>query len=230
MEAENRGTVLEVQNVSKEFSTPAGKLRILSGIDLSLNEGNSLSIVGPSGSGKSSLLYILGALEPPTSGSVRLGGIDPYELNDKDQAAFRNERIGFVFQDHHLLPQCSVLENVLIPTLVADEDAFVVRERALDLLDRVGLSLRIHHRPHELSGGEKQRVALARALVRQPQLILCDEPTGNLDHEATDSVARLLLDLHSRLKIILIVVTHNLDLATRFQLKYRLLDGLLELQ
>ena len=222
--------MLEVQNLTKEYPTPAGQLRILSEIDLSLNAGDSLSIVGPSGSGKSTLLYILGALESPTSGSILLGGINPFELNDKALSAFRNERIGFVFQDHHLLPQCSVLENVLIPTLVAADDAAGVRQRALDLLDRVGLGPRIHHRPHELSGGEKQRVALARALVRKPQLILCDEPTGNLDHEATDSVARLLLELHSSQKTILIVVTHNLDLAARFQLNYRFLDGRLELR
>jgi lipoprotein-releasing system ATP-binding protein len=186
-----------------------------------------VSIVGPSGSGKSTLLYILGALETPTSGSVLLGGVNPFGLNDRDLAAFRNDRIGFVFQDHHLLPQCSVLENVLVPTLVAADDAAAVRNRALDLLERVGLSPRIHHRPHELSGGEKQRAALARALIRKPQLILCDEPTGNLDHEATESVARLLLDLHSTLKMILIVVTHNLDLASRFQLTYTLIDGCL---
>jgi len=217
--------VLEVRKLSKEYVTPAGILTVLSDIDLTLGAAESTSIVGPSGSGKSTFLYILGALEPPTSGSVLLNGENPLALGEKHLAAFRNERVGFVFQDHHLLPQCTVLENVLIPTLVAPHADGSARRRACDLLERVGLSPRMSHRPHELSGGEKQRVALARALVRKPQLVLCDEPTGNLDHEATDGVARLLLDLHRAEQTILIVVTHNLDLAQRFQLKYRLSDS-----
>jgi lipoprotein-releasing system ATP-binding protein len=217
--------VLEVQSLSKEYPTPAGQLRVLSEISLSLSAGDSVSIVGPSGSGKSTLLYILGALEPPTSGTVLLGGRNPFELDDESLAAFRNQQVGFVFQDHHLLPQCTVLENVLIPTLVALDNEGKLRRRALDLLDQVGLGARINHHPHELSGGEKQRVALARALVRHPQLVLCDEPTGNLDHLSTDAVATLLLELHRSQQTILIVVTHNLDLAARFSLKYRLSDS-----
>jgi lipoprotein-releasing system ATP-binding protein len=219
--------VLEVRKLSKEYPTPAGPVRILSEIDLSLNAGDSVSIVGPSGSGKSTLLYILGALEPPTSGTVLLNGRNPFELDDESLAALRNEQVGFVFQDHHLLPQCTVLENVLIPTLVAaDSDG----GRALELLDRVGLGRRIHHFPHELSGGEKQRVALARALVRKPQLVLCDEPTGNLDHDTTEAVAALLLELHRCEQTILVIVTHNLDLASRLNLKYRLSDTHLEIR
>jgi lipoprotein-releasing system ATP-binding protein len=216
--------VLEVRNLCKEYPSPAGPIRILSDITLSLRAGDSASIVGPSGSGKSTLLYILGALEPPTSGTVLLDGQNPFELEERDLAAFRNGQVGFVFQDHHLLPQCTVLENVLIPTLVAQDEDRTLQQRALDLLDQVGLGPRIHHRPHELSGGEKQRVALARALVRKPQLILCDEPTGNLDHEAAEAVANLLLELHRSRRTILIVVTHNLELAKRFGLKYRLTD------
>lgn len=216
--------MLEVRNLCKEYPSPAGPIRILTDITLSLRAGDSASIVGPSGSGKSTLLYILGALEPPTSGTVLLDGRNPFELEERDLAAFRNGQVGFVFQDHHLLPQCTVLENVLIPTLVAQDEDRTLQQRALDLLDQVGLGPRIHHRPHELSGGEKQRVALARALVRKPQLILCDEPTGNLDHEATDAVANLLLELHRSRQTILIVVTHNLELAQRFGLKYRLTD------
>jgi len=216
--------VLEVRNLCKEYPSPAGPIRILTDITLSLRAGDSASIVGPSGSGKSTLLYILGALEPPTSGTVLLDGRNPFELEERDLAAFRNGQVGFVFQDHHLLPQCTVLENVLIPTLVAQDEDRTLQQRAIDLLDQVGLGPRIHHRPHELSGGEKQRVALARALVRKPQLILCDEPTGNLDHEATDAVANLLLELHRSRQTILIVVTHNLELAQRFGLKYRLTD------
>jgi lipoprotein-releasing system ATP-binding protein len=219
-----RNTVLEVRNLCKSYPAPAGSIRILTDITLSLRAGDSVSIVGPSGSGKSTLLYILGALEPPTSGTVLLGGKNPFELEERDLAAFRNGQVGFVFQDHHLLPQCTVLENVLIPTLIAQDADGTHQRRALDLLEQVGLGPRIHHRPHELSGGEKQRVALARALIQKPQLILCDEPTGNLDHEATGAVANLLLELHRSQQTILIVVTHNLELAQRFSLKYRLTD------
>jgi lipoprotein-releasing system ATP-binding protein len=217
--------VLDVVGVSKHYPDPAGQIVVLSGIDLRLNTGESLSIVGPSGSGKSTLLHILGALDPPSAGTVRLNGVDPYTLGDRSLAAFRNRQVGFVFQDHHLLPQCSVLENVLIPTLVADGTASGFRSRALDLLEQVGLRHRLHHRPGELSGGEKQRVSIARALVCHPQLVLCDEPTGNLDHDTSDVVADLLLELHRRQQTILIVVTHNLDLARRFAATSRLADG-----
>ena len=217
--------MLEVRRLSKEYPTPAGSLSVLSEVDLSLGAGDAVSIVGPSGSGKSTLLYILGALEPPTSGTVRLNGQNPFEVDDRKLAAFRNSQVGFVFQDHHLLPQCSVLENVLIPTMVARDADHDVRRRAVDLIDRIGLGARLHHRPQELSGGEKQRVALARALVRNPRLVLCDEPTGNLDHESTDAVATLLLELHRTEQTMLIVVTHNLDLARKFSTTYRLADG-----
>jgi len=220
--------VLEVVGLSKHYETPAGKVVVLSGVDLRLEAGDSASIVGPSGSGKSTLLHILGALEPPSAGSMRLNGTDPYALSDRQLAAFRNRQVGFVFQDHHLLPQCSVLENVLIPTLVASSDGESPRSRALELLDQVGLSHRLHHRPGELSGGEKQRVSLARALVGHPQLVLCDEPTGNLDHEATAAVADLLFELHRLQRTILIVVTHNLELARRFAATYRLSDARLQ--
>jgi lipoprotein-releasing system ATP-binding protein len=216
--------MLEVRRLSKDYTTPAGPLRVLSEISLTLNSGDSISIVGPSGSGKSTLLYILGALEPPTSGSVLLDGRNPYELDEKELASFRNEQVGFVFQDHHLLPQCNVLENVLVPTLVASGPDDRAKHHALDLLDQVGLGSRIQHHPHELSGGEKQRVALARALVMKPQLVLCDEPTGNLDHESTATIGALLQELHRSQRNILIVVTHNLDLAARFTTGYRLAD------
>jgi lipoprotein-releasing system ATP-binding protein len=217
--------VLEVRSLSKEYPAPAGPLRVLSEVDLTLKTGDSVSIVGPSGSGKSTLLYILGALEPPTSGTVWLNGKNPYALDDRGLAAFRNLQVGFVFQDHHLLPQCTVLENVLIPTLMSANPDGSPIDRARDLLDRVGLGPRMHHRPHQLSGGEKQRVALARALVQRPQLVLCDEPTGNLDHESADAVASLLMALHETQPTILIVVTHNLDLAQRFGARYRISDA-----
>jgi len=217
--------VLEVQGLSKQYATPAGPVTVLAGIDLRLDAGDSLAVVGPSGSGKSTLLHILGALDPPTAGTVRLAGTDPYALDDRRLAAFRNRQVGFVFQDHHLLPQCSVLENVLIPTLVAEDGDADPRARALELLDQVGLSHRLHHRPAELSGGEKQRVSVARALVRHPTLVLCDEPTGNLDHESTHAVADLLLGLHRSQRTILIIVTHNLDLSRRFAATCRLADA-----
>ena len=217
--------MLEVNRVSKDYLSPSGPIRVLSEIDLSVGPGQSISIVGPSGSGKSTLLYILGALEPPTSGTVRLDGQNPFELDDRRLAAFRNQHVGFVFQDHHLLPQCSVLENVLVPTLVARDAVDGVEQRARDLIEQVGLAPRLHHRPHELSGGEKQRVALARALVQHPGLVLCDEPTGNLDQESADAVASLLVDLHRRQQSILIVVTHNLELARRMDTRYALGDA-----
>jgi lipoprotein-releasing system ATP-binding protein len=215
--------VLKVENVSKEYPTPRGPLKIVSDISLSLSRGDALSIMGPSGSGKSTLLYIMGALEPPTSGTVTLNGKNPFQLKEKELAAFRNREIGFVFQDHCLLPQCSVIENVLTPTLVSSKDGHD-SERARHLLTEVGLKDRFEHRPAELSGGEKQRVALARALVMKPQLLLCDEPTGNLDHQAADVVASLLLELHQEQQTILIVVTHNAELASRFPLRYELTD------
>jgi lipoprotein-releasing system ATP-binding protein len=179
--------------------------------------------MGPSGSGKSTLLHILGALDTPTSGSVTLDGASPFELDQKALARFRNQKVGFVFQDHCLLPQCSVLENVLIPTLVG-ESANNRTENAVKLLDQVGLSERIDHRPAELSGGEKQRVALARALINEPLLLLCDEPTGNLDRKAAEVVAGLLLELHARQNTILVVVTHSVELASKLPVSYELIE------
>ena len=216
--------MLEVTNVSKEYPTPRGPLGILSNVSLRLGPGQAASIMGPSGSGKSTLLHILGALDPPTSGTVTLDGNDPYQLPEKQVAVFRNEKIGFVFQDHCLLPQCTVLENVLTPTLVARaRNDFVPRARSL--LVQVGLTERLDHRPAELSGGEKQRVALARALINQPALLLCDEPTGNLDRKSAEAVASILLELHARQAAILVVVTHSSELAARFPLRYEMTDG-----
>ena len=213
--------MLEVTGLAKSYPTPRGALDILSGVDLALRPGDAASIVGPSGSGKSTLLYMLGALEPPTAGAVTLDGVAPFSLPPAELAAFRNRRVGFVFQDHLLLPQCTVLENVLIPTLVGDGADGAV-DRARELLDRAGLADRIDHRPGELSGGERQRVALARALIRRPPLLLCDEPTGNLDRAAGGVVADMLFDLHARQETVLVVVTHNAELAARCPLRYRL--------
>jgi lipoprotein-releasing system ATP-binding protein len=219
--------MLEVRNLSKVYSTPGGKIPVLSGISLSLSDGDALSIMGPSGSGKSTLLYILGGLEQPTEGTVGLDGINPYLLDEKGAAEFRNEKIGFVFQDHHLLPQCTVLENVLVPTLVS-RSGRAFGDRARDLIDQVGLSSRLHHLPQALSGGERQRVAVARALIMDPLMVLCDEPTGNLDADSTHAVASLLMEMHRNRKSILIVVTHNLEVAQKFELKYRLAHSSLD--
>ncbi len=216
--------MLELDNISKEYPTPRGPLTVLSGVTLSLKRGGAAAIMGPSGAGKSTLLYIAGGLETPSSGSVMLDGRSPYQLSEKELAAFRNQAVGFVFQDHCLLPQCSVLENVLVPTLVAgNHEDYPKRARAL--LEQVGLGDRLDHRPSELSGGEKQRVAIARALIRRPQLLLCDEPTGNLDQASADVVAGLLQDLHRRQETALIVVTHSLSLASRFPTRYELRDA-----
>ena len=215
--------MLNVSNVSKRYSTPRGPLEVLSGVTFALSPGEAAAVTGPSGSGKSSLLYILGALDPPSAGTVTLDGRDPFSLPPEAAADFRNKEIGFVFQDHCLLPQCSVLENVLIPTLVAPTSNY--RDRALELIELVGLADRTEHRPGELSGGEKQRVAIARALIRQPRLVLCDEPTGNLDQASASVVASLLLELHRRHRNMLIVVTHSERLASEFAIRFEIAGG-----
>ena len=218
--------MLKVSDLTKDYPTPRGPLRVLSHVSLELAPGEAAAVMGPSGSGKSSLLYILGGLEPPTSGAVTLDDVNPFQLSALQLAAFRNTRIGFVFQDHCLLPQCTVLENVLVPTLVAPKPG-EDEPRARKLVEQVGLADRIDHRPAELSGGERQRVAIARALVRQPRLLLCDEPTGNLDRAAADNVAAVLLDLHRLQNTILIVVTHSAQLAEKLPIRYDFTDGAL---
>ena len=218
--------MLVVSNISKSYPTPQGPLAILHDLSFTLPRGKAAAIMGPSGSGKSTLLYILGALDPPSSGAVTLNGENPYVLDESRLAAFRNRHVGFVFQDHALLPQCSVLENVLAPTLVVkDRPAAEYHARANALLEAVGLSHRTAHRPSELSGGEKQRVAIARALVREPTLLLCDEPTGNLDQRNAEAVAELLLALHRAQRMVLLVVTHSTELARRFDTRFTLSDG-----
>ena len=220
--------MLEVSNLGKQYPTPRGPLTVLSEVTFSLAPGDAAAITGPSGSGKSSLLYVLGGLELPSSGRVTLDGRDPFTLTRPALADFRNREVGFVFQDHCLLPQCSVLENVLVPTLVARSNGRGERgedtERARLLIQQVGLGDRIDHRPGELSGGEKQRVAIARALIRQPGLVLCDEPTGNLDQASADTIAALLLDLHRQQRNILVVVTHSARLASMLPVQFELAD------
>jgi lipoprotein-releasing system ATP-binding protein len=221
-------TQLVAENVSKEFPTRGPPLKVLRGVSLSLSAGDNVAVLGPSGSGKSTLLSIIGTLESPSGGTVTLDGQDPFSFSEPQLADFRNRRIGFVFQDHHLLPQLSVLENVLVPTLARRPADQATTDRARDLLGRVGLEDRLTHRPAELSGGERQRVALARALVMNPALLLADEPTGNLDRTNALAVARLLLELQKQQQTMLIVVTHSLELAPLFQRKVQLDDGRLE--
>jgi lipoprotein-releasing system ATP-binding protein len=216
---------LQVEGLSKDFPTGAGPLTVLRGIRLRMQRGDALAIMGPSGSGKSTLLHILGTLDRPTSGMVSLDGRNPFTMPERELADFRNRYVGFVFQDHHLLPQCSVLENVLIPTLVSSNKQNDVEKRARGLLERVGLSTRLDHRPAELSGGERQRVAVARALIQQPLLLLADEPTGNLDRHSAQAVGRLLLEMHAEEKTILIVVTHSLELAETLPRRFEMVDG-----
>lgn len=217
---------LTIEQLSKEFPTRSGPLQVLRGINLNLQRGDAVAVMGPSGSGKSTLLHILGTLDRPTSGTVRLDGSDPFALSEPQLADFRNRRIGFVFQDHHLLPQCSVLENVLIPTIVNRSEQSP-EKWARELLERVGLSGRLDHRPAELSGGERQRVAIARALIHRPLLLLADEPTGNLDRKTAKTVGELLLELHRQENTILVAVTHSAELAATFPRRLEMNDGLL---
>jgi lipoprotein-releasing system ATP-binding protein len=222
-------SLLEARGLTKSFPTAAGPLTVLAGVDLELDRGDALAIVGPSGSGKTTLLNLLGLLEPPSAGSYRLAGEDVSRLSPDQAAARRRERIGFVFQDHLLLPQCTALEHVLIPALGAAAKANPgLVNRARELLVRVGLRDRVEHRPAQLSGGERQRVALARALLMEPALLIADEPTGNLDAATAGQIADLLLDVPASGSAALIVVTHSEALAARFSRRARLNAGRLE--
>ncbi|QDT95011.1 ABC transporter ATP-binding protein [Gimesia aquarii] len=218
---------LIVRELTKAFSIATESLPILAGVNFALKEGEALAITGPSGSGKSTLLYILGVLDTPTSGEVIQFDQNPFELNASQQAEFRNLNIGFIFQDHHLMPQFSVLENVLIPTMVHQGTTNEAEDRAKHLLERVGLHDRMHHRPAQISGGERQRVAVCRALINNPRLLLADEPTGNLDRKNAESIGNLLLEINQEQSTILICVTHSRELATLFPKHLELRDGLL---
>ena len=209
--------MIKVSNLDVNFETPGEVVEVLKGLDFSLDEGAAAAVVGPSGSGKTTLLNVLGALLPPTNGSVMIGGEDIAKFTEEEAARFRNRELGFVFQQHHLLPQLTVMENVLTPRLAGgwEESEHETRVRAAGLLKRVGLGHRLDHRPGELSGGEKQRTAVARALINQPRVILADEPTGSLDGETGNKVADLLLEIQKEDGVTLVIVTHDLDLAER---------------
>lgn len=224
-------SLLELQNVSKRYDSPSGSesVEVLKGISLSIAPGDSVSIIGPSGSGKSTLLNIMGTLDKPSEGRVMLAGEDLGALDEDRLARIRNRQIGFIFQAHHLLPQCTVLENVLVPTLAAQDGRNPAEEdaRARKLLERVGLGRRLSHRPGQLSGGERQRVAVVRALINEPKLILADEPTGALDRASAQNLGELLVDLNQEMGVALIVVTHALELAKRMRKVLELKDGTL---
>lgn len=222
------GPVLKLTDISKSYLSSSGEtLPILKGVSLELGTGDSIAIVGPSGSGKSTLLNIIGTLDRPSSGTVLLNGRDITKLDDVALAEVRNRDIGFIFQSHHLLPQCTVLENVLVPTLASKDKS--MRENALkranQLLDRVGLKGRLDHRPGQLSGGERQRVAVVRALINQPKILLADEPTGALDQVSARNLANLLTDLNREENVTLILVTHGPDLAQRMNRTYEIQEG-----
>jgi ABC-type lipoprotein export system ATPase subunit len=223
------GAFLELRDVAKSYQSvlDGPPVSVLNGINLEIQAGESAAIMGPSGSGKSTLLNIIGTLDRPTRGQVLLEGQDLAQLDPSQLAAVRNRRIGFIFQAHHLLPQCTVLENVLVPTLVCEDKQLrqSAPERARRLLQRVGLGPRLHHRPGQLSGGERQRVAVVRGLINQPRLLLADEPTGALDRAAAEALARLLVELNREERVTLMVATHALDLAERMGRRFQLLDG-----
>lgn len=228
-EAQESATAdISLAGLSKDFTGTAGQLSILRNVDLSLSRGDALAVTGPSGSGKSTLLYIVGMLDELTAGKIEVLGSDPTGMSESELAKFRNQHIGFIFQDNHLLPQCTVLENVLIPLLAGNGVADADEQRARELLTRVGLADRVTHRPAQLSGGERQRVAVCRALINQPEILLADEPTGNLDHATAEAVGDLLLELSREQNVLLICVTHSTELANRFPQHMELRNGRLE--
>lgn len=218
-------TVIQLENVGKTYESPTGNVEILRDISLSVRAGDSVAVTGPSGSGKSTLLNITGALDKPTTGRVLLGGRDLTGLGEQELAAVRNREIGFVFQMHNLLPQCTVLENVMIPTLPLRSVGADVHDRAVHLLESVGLGARMSYRPGRLSGGECQRVAVVRALINKPALLLADEPTGSLDQASADQLARLFTELNRNEGVTLVVVTHSRELAQRMKRSYTLRNG-----
>ncbi len=221
--------ILVATEIRKVYQTPSEEIVVLNGVSFALQAGENMAIVGPSGAGKSTLLQILGALDRPTSGSVSVGGVDPFTMNENQQARFRNEKIGFIFQDHHLLPQWNVLENTLLPALANGNPSVEVRDRAVRLLERVGLQHRMTHLPSQLSGGERERVAVARSLLLKPMVVLADEPTGNLDRHSAENVSQLLLEVPQEENTVLIVVTHSSTLAAKMQRCYELNAGKLQL-
>jgi lipoprotein-releasing system ATP-binding protein len=221
----NYNTIVLTDNLFKNYYIDSRAIEVLKGIDLEIYEGEIVAIMGPSGVGKSTLLHILGVLDRPTNGRVLIDDIDIFKFDDKRLAQYRNKTVGFVFQFHHLLPEFSALENVMLPGLISGIDKLMVRNRAIELLTEVGLEERLDHRPNELSGGEQQRVAVARALINSPKLLLADEPSGNLDRQSAESLHQLFWELNQKLNQTLIIVTHNLELAEQADRVIELFDG-----
>ncbi len=224
----NKDAVLEAKGVFRSFQTGSVILDVLKGVDLEIYQGEIVALIGPSGSGKSTLLHILGALDRPDKGSINLDSVEVFSLNDKELAHLRNRTVGFVFQFHHLLPEFSALENVMLPKLIAGEGIKSIENKAMELLDEVGLKDRKDHKPGELSGGEQQRVAVARALINDPKIVIADEPSGNLDRNTAESLHNLILELSRSRNQTFVLATHNLELAQRANRIFRLKDGQVE--
>jgi len=217
--------MVEARGLRKIYRNGAKELEVLKGIDLRVEKGEVLAVLGPSGAGKSTLLHLLGGLDPPTAGEILIDGIDIYSLGDAERARMRNGKIGFVFQFYHLLPEFDALENVMLPLLIKGGDGKGLREIGTDLLRSVGLEGRMGHRPGQLSGGEQQRVAIARALANGPELLLCDEPTGNLDSETGKNIIELLWELNKSRKMTLMIVTHDAQIARDAKRVLHIRDG-----
>lgn len=220
-------TILKSEKLIKSYNDGASKVEVLRGIDLTISKGERVAIIGPSGSGKSTLLHLLGGLDQPTSGEICINEVSWQKINEKQRCRLRNERLGFIYQFHHLLPEFTALENVAMPLLISGMDVNKAQAQASDLLDSVGLKLRKEHKPAQLSGGERQRVAIARALVHQPHCVLADEPTGNLDQATAAKVFDLMLDLNKQMNTALVIVTHDQQLAHRMDRVLMLQEGLL---
>lgn len=217
--------MIEANGLRKTYINGAKRLEVLKGVDLRAERAQATAILGPSGAGKSTLLHLLGGLDAPSAGGVFIDGIDIYSLSDTERARLRNKKIGFVFQFYHLLPEFNALENVLLPLWIRGDNGPDAREKGMDVLDVVGLGERLNHRPSQLSGGEQQRVAIARALITDPEVLLCDEPTGNLDSETGKNIIDLLWDLNVRRKTTLIIVTHDAQIAERAEKVLHIKDG-----
>jgi lipoprotein-releasing system ATP-binding protein len=218
-------SILKAVEVYKEFQNGPEITKVLRGINLEVQQGDVVIIIGPSGVGKSTLLHLIGSLDKPSSGDIHINGQNVFEMQDQKLALFRNKNIGFVFQFHHLLPEFTALENVMLPGMMYEKDLEVVEKKARDLLSEVSLDNRLHHKPNQLSGGERQRVAVARALINKPKLVLADEPTGNLDKHNSESLYRLILDLNEKYNQTFIIVTHNELMAEKASLVIELEDG-----
>lgn len=219
--------MIEAKGLRKSYVSGAKRLEVLKGVDLMSGRGKITAILGPSGAGKSTLLHLLGGLDAPSAGEVLIDGINIYSISEKERARLRNKKLGFVFQFYHLLPEFNALENVILPLWISGDNGKDARKKGTNVLNIVGLGERLSHRPGQLSGGEQQRVAIARALINDPEVLLCDEPTGNLDSETGRNIIELLWDLNVRRKTTMIIVTHDAQIAERAETVLRIKDGII---